>query len=135
MGGFLDLESPPTSKTKSNKGNHQLKWTVHQFRSTRTKDASAQTRKRESQNGEVTPSMCWDCSQDDHGGFRQLRDSSSAPPGPALKCWPLFFWDNKLAPKRTLGRAREQSSISGLRRFEQSPDKAALSFLFPRTEM
>jgi hypothetical protein len=28
MGGFLDLESPPTTKTKSNKGNQQPKWTV-----------------------------------------------------------------------------------------------------------
>jgi hypothetical protein len=46
-----------------------------------------------------------------------------------------FFGDNRLAPKRKLGRAREQSFISGLSRFEQLPDTAALSFLFPRTEM
>jgi len=33
-----------------------------------------------------------------------------------------FFGDNKLVPKRKLGRAREQSFISGLSRFEQLPD-------------
>jgi hypothetical protein len=58
MGGFLDLESPPTSKMKSNKGNQQQKWTFYQFYSAQAKNASVQARNGESQNGEVTLGMC-----------------------------------------------------------------------------
>ena len=56
MGGFLDLESPPTSKMKSNKGNQQ--WTFYQFHSAQAKNASVQARNGENQNGEVTLGMC-----------------------------------------------------------------------------
>jgi hypothetical protein len=79
MGGFLDLESPPTTKTKSNKGNQQPKWTV----------TSAAQRKPKTHQ----------YSEDDHGDFRQTKRFDQRPPGPALKCWPLFLGTTSLHPR------------------------------------
>ena len=98
-----------------------------------SQNASVQARNGESQNGGSDAWHVWDWSQDDHGDFRQLRDSSSAPPGPAFKCWPRF-WGQQACIQEKIWKAGEQSFISGLCRFEQSSDKAALSFLFPRRE-
>jgi hypothetical protein len=68
-GGFLDLESPPTMKTKSNKRNQQTKW--RSISSAQRKPKTHPTKK-----------------------FDQR-----SPPGPALKCRPLLSGTTSLHPR------------------------------------
>jgi len=56
MGGFLDLESPPTSKMKSNKGNQQ--WTFYQFHSAQAKTHQYRRGTEKAKMREVTLGMC-----------------------------------------------------------------------------
>ena len=57
MGGFLDLESPPSSKTKSNKGNQQPKWRSTSSAQRKPKRISTSDEKRKPKWG-VTPGLC-----------------------------------------------------------------------------
>jgi hypothetical protein len=45
----------------------------------------------------------WNWSQDDHGDFRQLRDSISAPPGQHSNAG-LVFWGQQACTQEKIGK-------------------------------
>ena len=75
---------------------------VHQLRSAQTKTHQYKRRKEKAKMGSDAWPV-WNWSQDDHGDFRQLRDSISAPPGQHSNAG-LIFWGQQDCTQEKIGK-------------------------------